>query len=236
MTELFLNLSSVMPIRSLRSALLLVALAPALPAQPLSRSFEVDFSREVLSRNLQGLAVRSDGRLLPGPAFKDLEGPKIADILWCLEPAGGNRFLVGTGPEGQVQEVTFNPADNTYASRSVADVEETQVVSVLPLPDGTFLFGTSPTAALYLAKDGAIIARVPLPADSVFDLLALPGGAVLAATGNPGKVYRIDVAAFAKSGMMRSTGRTIRCTSIGAVMPYLRSASHTSGPIVRFGT
>ncbi|HYC72151.1 MAG TPA: hypothetical protein VEB66_13135 [Opitutaceae bacterium] len=190
-----------MPIRSLRSALLLVALAPALPAQPLSRSFEVDFSREVLSRNLQGLAVRSDGRLLPGPAFKDLEGPKIADILWCLEPAGGNRFLVGTGPEGQVQEVTFNPADNTYASRSVADVEETQVVSVLPLPDGTFLFGTSPTAALYLAKDGAIIARVPLPADSVFDLLALPGGAVLAATGNPGKVYRIDVAAFAKSGI-----------------------------------
>ena len=42
--------------------------------------------------------------------------------------------------------------------------------------------------------------------------------------------------AFAKSGTMRSTGFTIRCTSIGAVTPCLRSASHTSGPIVRFGT
>ena len=42
--------------------------------------------------------------------------------------------------------------------------------------------------------------------------------------------------AFAKSGTMRSTGLTIRCTSIGAVTPCLRSASQTSGPIVRFGT
>ena len=40
----------------------------------------------------------------------------------------------------------------------------------------------------------------------------------------------------AKSGTIRSTGLTIRCTSIGAVMPCLRSASHTNGPMERFGT
>ena len=42
--------------------------------------------------------------------------------------------------------------------------------------------------------------------------------------------------ALAKSGTMRSTGCTIRCTSIGAVTPCLRSASQTIGPIVRLGT
>jgi len=42
--------------------------------------------------------------------------------------------------------------------------------------------------------------------------------------------------ALAKSGMMRSTGFTIRCTSMGAVTPCLRSASQTIGPMVRFGT
>ena len=42
--------------------------------------------------------------------------------------------------------------------------------------------------------------------------------------------------ALAKSGTTRSTGSTIRCTSIGAVTPYLRSASHTIGPMVRLGT
>ena len=42
--------------------------------------------------------------------------------------------------------------------------------------------------------------------------------------------------AFAKSGTRRSTGLTIRCTSMGAVTPCLRSASQTSGPMVRLGT
>ena len=42
--------------------------------------------------------------------------------------------------------------------------------------------------------------------------------------------------ASAKSGTMRSTGSTIRCTSIGAVTPCLRSALHTIGPMVRLGT
>ena len=45
----------------------------------------------------------------------------------------------------------------------------------------------------------------------------------------------IDAPACAKSGTMRSTGETIRCTSIGTVA-YARIASHTRGPIVRFGT
>ncbi len=181
--------------------LLFTWLSGALAAEPLSKSFEIDFSREVLSRDLKGLAVRSDGRLLPGPGFTDLEGPRIADILWCLKPAGPNRFLVGTGPEGQVHEVIFNPADSTYTTRSIADVAEAQAVAVLPLPGDGALLGTSPTAVLYSAKDGQVSVRVPLPADSVFDLLDLGDGTVLAATGNPGKIYRIDLAAFAQAGV-----------------------------------
>ena len=45
----------------------------------------------------------------------------------------------------------------------------------------------------------------------------------------------IDAPAFAKSGTMRSTGFTIRCTSIGIVACGL-IAAQTSGPMVRFGT
>ena len=41
--------------------------------------------------------------------------------------------------------------------------------------------------------------------------------------------------AFAKSGTMRSTGLTIRCTSIGTLACGL-IAAQTSGPIVRLGT
>ena len=45
-----------------------------------------------------------------------------------------------------------------------------------------------------------------------------------------------EAPAFAKSATSASTGETIKCTSMGAVMPALRNASHTIGPMVRFGT
>ncbi len=182
--------------------LLLLATAAPLPADPLTKQLEIDFGRDVASRNLKGLATRSDGRILPGPVFTDLDGPKLGEILWCLRPAGPNNFLVGTGPDGRVQEVTFNPKDNTYSVREVADVTEAQAMAVLPLHDGSFLVGTSPTAALYLARDGKLLARVPLPADSVFDFLAQSDGSVLAATGNPGKIYRLDLKKLAAAGII----------------------------------
>ena len=173
-----------------------------LRADPLTKEQEIDFGRDVASRNLKGLAARSDGRFLPGPVFTDLTGPKIGDILWSLKSAGKDRFLVGTGPDGKVQEVTFNAKDSTYTVREVADVDETHAISLLPLRDDTLLVGTSPTAALYLVKDGKATARVPLPADSVFDLLAVPDGSVLAATGNPGKIYKVDLKKLADAGVI----------------------------------
>jgi hypothetical protein len=176
--------------------------AGALSADPLTKTQDIDFGRDVASRNLKGLATRSDGRVLPGPVFTDLAGPKIGEILWTLKPAGPNKFVVGTGPDGKVQEVTFNPKDNTYTVKELADIAETQAIALQPLADGSLLIGTSPTAALYLWRDGKIVARVPLPADSVFDFLLLPDGGVLAATGNPGKIYRLDLAKLAKAGVI----------------------------------
>src|SRR6478736_9632896 len=179
-----------------------ISAAAALLADPLTKQQDIDFGRDVASRNLKGLATRSDGRALPGPVFTDLAGPKIGEILWTLKPAGANKFVVGTGPDGKVQEVTFNPKDNSYTVREIADVAETQAIALLPLPDGGLLIGTSPAGALYLWRDGKIVARVPLPADSVFDLLAMPDGNVLAATGNPGKIYRLDLGKLAKAGVI----------------------------------
>ncbi|HEY8995168.1 MAG TPA: hypothetical protein VIM71_10935, partial [Lacunisphaera sp.] len=191
-----------MPLRPSALFALLLLFAASVSADPLTKQQDLDFGRDVASRNLKGLAARSDGRLLPGPVFTDLSGPKIGEILWTLKPVGKDRYLVGTGPDGKVQEITFNPKDSTYTVREIADVSETHAISLLPLPDGSLLIGTSPTAALYLVKDGRTVSRVPLPADSVFDLLALPDGGVLAATGNPGKVYRLDLAKLAKSGVI----------------------------------
>lgn len=187
-----------------RSALfaLIVFFVARLSADPLTKSQDLDFGRDVASRNLKGLATRSDGRVLPGPVFTDLSGPKLGDILWTIKAAGPNKFVVGTGPDGKVQEVAFNPKDNSYTVRELADVAETQAIALQPLADGGLLIGTSPAGAIYLWRDGKIVARVPLPADSVFDFLALPDGSVLAATGNPGKIYQLDLVKLAKAGVI----------------------------------
>ena len=177
-----------------------------LSADPLTHTLEVDFGRDVASRNLKGLATRSDGRILPGPVITDLAGPKIGDILWTLRAAGPEkngpaRFVIGTGPDGRVKEITFEAKDGSYTVREIVKVAEAQVTALLPLPNGDLLLGTSPTAALYLVHDGKTVARLPLAADSVFDFLPLPDGAVLAATGNPGKIYHFNPAALAKAGV-----------------------------------
>jgi hypothetical protein len=180
--------------------------ATVLHADPITQSTEIDFGRDVTSRNLKGLATRSDGRILPGPIFTDLSGPKLGEILWVIKPAGEHRFIVGTGPDGKVQEVTVNPTDLSYTVREIADVPETQAISVHPLPGGRLLVGTSPTAAIYLVDaKGENLARVPLPADSVFDFIAQPDGTVLAATGNPGKIYRIDLQQLEHAGLIGGT-------------------------------
>ncbi|HTL66388.1 MAG TPA: hypothetical protein VL200_01880 [Lacunisphaera sp.] len=191
-----------LPYRSLllRGLGLLLA-AIVLRADPLTKQYEIDFGRDVASRNLKGLATRTDGRILPGPVFTDLDGPKIGGILWTLRPDGRDRFIVGTGPEGKVAEITVAAKQDTYTVRELAHVNETSALAVLPLANGSLLVGSTPPGALYLFKDGKAVARVPLPVDAVFDLLALPDGSVLAGTGNPGRIYRIDPAKFARAGV-----------------------------------
>lgn len=172
-------------------------------ADPLSKKFDVDFYRDVPSRNLEGLATRSDGRLVGGPSLTELSGTAPADLLWCVEPtADPGKFLVGTGPDGKVVEVTLGADGESYTAKDIAKLDDPQVFALKRMPDGSILAGTSPKGALYLIRDGKPAARALLPVDSIFDLLVLDDHTVLAATGNPGRIYRIDLRKFATVGLI----------------------------------
>jgi hypothetical protein len=183
-------------------AALLSAGATGLLADPLSKKTDIDFFRDVPSRNLKGLAARSDGRLVAGPSLTELAGTAPADLLWCLASgASPDQWLVGTGPDGKIFELSLNGPKATYTAREVAHLTDPHIFALLRLPDGSVLAGTSPKGALCLLRDGKLVARVALPADSVFDLLLLKDGTVLAATGNPGRIYRLVPKAFALAGV-----------------------------------
>jgi len=181
---------------------LILAAACGLAADPLSKKTEIDFYRDVLSRDMHGLAGRSDGRLVAGPVLTDLKGPAPSDLLWCLEPGPGGKWVVGGGPGGRILEVTADLAAGTYSSKDLAKVGDPQVYALRALPDGSILAGTSPTGGLYLIRGGKVTARTGIPADSIFDIVLLDDGkSALAATGNPGRIYRIDIARFAAAGV-----------------------------------
>lgn len=191
-------------------ALAFIAIAsPLLAVEPLSKSFPIDFFRDVPSRNLKGLATRSDGRLIAGPVLTDLSGPALPGLLWCLEPAGENKWLVGTGPDGKIVEVSLEAKGASYTVQPVADLEEPQVLALKRLPDGAILAGTSPNGVLALIRDGKVVASVGLPSDSIFDLTLRNNRAYVAA-GNPGRIYEVDLQKFAAAGVAKER---IRATS-----------------------
>ncbi len=194
-------------IRLRRATLALLAtfsslLGPSLVADPLSRKFEVDFFRDVPSRNLKGLAARSDGRLLSGPVLTKLAGTLDADLLWTLEPGTEGKWYVGTGPSGKILEVTLDRAANTFTASTLAALDETQILSLRRLPDGRLLAGASPSGRLYLINgDGTVATQLTLPVDSIFDLVLVDDKTALVATGNPGRIYRVELGAFAAAGL-----------------------------------
>lgn len=186
------------------ASLLLTGAVALSAAEPLSKSYPVDFFRDVPSRNLKGLATRSDGRLVAGPVLTDLSGPALPDLLWCLEPAGAGKWLIGCGPDGRIVEVTLDlrAAASTYTVREVAHLEEPQVLALKRLPDGALLAGTSPNGVLALVRDGKVVSRAALPVDSIFDLV-VQGDRAYVATGNPARIYSVDLAKFASAGVVK---------------------------------
>ncbi|MEO7414283.1 MAG: hypothetical protein ABIZ81_13090, partial [Opitutaceae bacterium] len=154
--------------------LLLAFAAGKISADTLSRRTEIDFFRDVPSRNLKGFASRSDGRLVAGPALTELLGPASADILWSLAPgADAAHWLVGTGPEGRIFEATLEADATKATTRELIKLDESHVFALARLADGSVLAGTSPRGALCLVRDGKQIARLALPVDSIFDVLLL---------------------------------------------------------------
>lgn len=186
----------------LTALLAFAALASTLAADPLSKQLEIDFFREVPNRNIKGLAVRSDGRLLVGPTVRELPGAIRADLLWTFVRAGDDKaWLIGTGPEGKVFRVNTDVRTD-YQPELAVDLDATHVFALCALDGDAFLAGTSPQGTLNLVRGGKLIASVALPADSVFAITLLPKDptTALVATGNPGRIYRVDLTKFAAAG------------------------------------
>lgn len=183
--------------------LLFLLITGAAYADPLSTSRRIDFFREVSSRHLHGMATRSDGRLLTGPEVRRIQWDAGTDLLWSMT-ADQHGVLIGTGPEGKLLAVDLRDPDN-IKTKVELELPGSHLFSVARLSNGDVLAGTSPDGVLVLAREGSIIARLKLPVGSILDIKLLPPAkektiTALVATGDPGRIFQVDLGKFAKLG------------------------------------
>ncbi len=166
-------------------------------AQSFTQDLTVDFYRDVSSRNLRGLGTRSDGRLIPGPEVQALKGDLPPGLLWDLVPLGENELLIGTGPEAEILRVELDAEGDLLRATPWADLGSGHIYALAALADGSVVAAASPGARIrHLNAAGETVGEISLAAEAVFHLLEVPaaqGGGVLIATGNPGRIWHLDL-------------------------------------------
>lgn len=168
----------------------------------LSKSQPVSFYQKAIPRELEGLAIRSDGRIISGPIMRELAGDPVANLWWDWESdPNGDAGWIGSGPDGHILRVELDLAGGVFASETWAETAANHIFVLKRLATGDLLAGGNPDGALLLVgADGETKQAATLPADSVFDIL-VDEGADLAwvATGNPALLFKVDLAKFSQS-------------------------------------
>ncbi|MBT5900970.1 MAG: hypothetical protein HOH58_02545 [Opitutaceae bacterium] len=175
--------------------LLAYAFTSAAPAATFSKRNNINFYREVPSRNLSGLAIRSDGRIVVGPELSPLAGNPVADLWWDIESSASDKWLVGTGPVGEVLEINVDVINKTFSATTWAESDANHVFVLKRLNKKWVVGGTAPNAVLMVwGSTGTLQTSVGLPADSILDILTNEAGSTIwVSTGNPGRIYRVDL-------------------------------------------
>ncbi len=168
------------------------ATAPPAPTQaPLFKTAD---------QHIRCLAVGANGALWAGS-----DGSGVIYRLDTMKP-GAKPFAAYTAPRREITSLAIDPSGNVFA----AGVGSRTTINLPPLPvtgatsvSITFLLPTSASAAgtntlvpegseIYrIAPDGAP-SRLAVLKDEVIYALTLHEGALIAATGNRGRLYRID--------------------------------------------
>jgi hypothetical protein len=188
----------------------------------------------------QGVAVRSDGAIEPGPATSQLYETG-GNYVWALAAdASGNAYagLSGTAAGGAVVMKVAPGGKGT----KVFEGNELGVQALRTLPDGALLVVTNPDGKVYrIGANGGDPTIVFDPAQTeekpkyLWDAVQAAGtrGDIYVAAGAPAVVYRIPGGAGKPEVAFRTADQHIRCLLL-APDGTLWAGTDGSGVIYRF--
>lgn len=146
-------------------------------------SDSVDFSRGTA----KGVAIRSDGKLMPAPEFTQFADPNLA-YIWQLRLDSHGRLYAAGGPNAKV--VRF---DNAGKATTVFDSSELAAQAIAFDAQDNLYVGTSPDGKVYkVTPDGQKTVFFTPKTKYIWALQIDRRGDLFVATGDRGKVYVVS--------------------------------------------
>ena len=149
-------------------------------------TWHVSSRDQLLSGELENLAVHESGQLMLGPQINELHNPNTP-IIWALQEATDGALWLGTSSNGHIYR--FSERQPTHLT---FEVEELEVHALASGSDGSVYAGTNPNGKIYrLAPDGSVEPIFDPEETYIWALTVDPSGTLYAATGRSGAIYKI---------------------------------------------
>ncbi|HKW89312.1 MAG TPA: hypothetical protein VJN21_11215 [Candidatus Acidoferrales bacterium] len=134
----------------------------------------------------KGVAVRSDGLLVPAPEFKSFADPNLA-YLWALAADSRGRLYAAGGSDAKVLRI-----DASGKTTSVFDSGELEAQALAVDKQDNVYVGTSPDGKVYrIAPDGQHSVFFDPKSKYIWALAFDSKGTLFVATGDKGEVFAV---------------------------------------------
>jgi sugar lactone lactonase YvrE len=156
-----------------------------------TRTWEHSAPADFEKGTLEGLSLRSDGRLFLAPASKQLLDSSAA-YLWALAvDSKGNVYAGGGGPgTGAAKVFRITPAG---ATETFAELEGFEIQALAVDRQDRLYAATSPDGKVYRIREAGKAEIVYEPRTKYIWALAFTAtGDLLVATGEPGEIHRVS--------------------------------------------
>lgn len=180
--------------------------------------FRLGDAQELRRGRFENTALRENGSLSLTPGCARIDDIPSTVVWSILETS--NALWVGTGHKGELR---------CYPGKSSNSVsvllQASEVLSLAEGPDGSVYAGTAPKGVVYrIARDGGAVEIVTILNEGYVWDLAREGRTLWAATGNPGKLYRISLADRRSELVYTSTEENILKVRLQGGIPYVATS------------
>ena len=176
---------------------------------------------------LDGVSMLATGELVLGPQVKPIPGLE-ATYVWDIERAPDGRIFVGTGGPATVGVIEGGALEVLHRT------SEKQVLSVLPLPDGSVLAATAPRGIIYRVDPaGTVTVFSELEDGYVWDMALGSRGEVYCATGPNGRLLELKGPGAAVREVFKAKQKHLLCVEADPASGELFVGTQPEGLVYR---